>query len=62
MVPTAQMLFRCSTLIIRVGEMPWTKIGATHYHAQLGLLDKGRANKELVVYYIGVTLLNTLGD
>ena len=25
MVPTALMLFRCSTLIIRVGEMPWTK-------------------------------------
>ncbi len=30
--------------------MPWT---ATHYHAQLGLPDKGRANKGLVVCYAG---------
>ena len=29
--------------------MPWRKTGATHYHAQLGLLDKGRAIKGLVV-------------
>ncbi len=27
--------------------MPWPKIGATHYHAQLGLPDKGRAIKVL---------------
>ena len=24
--------------------MPWPKTGATQYHAQLGLLDKGRAS------------------
>ncbi len=29
--------------------MPWPKKGATQYHAQLGLPDKGRAIKELVV-------------
>ena len=30
--------------------MPWSKTGATQYHAQLGLPDKGRAIKELVVW------------
>ena len=29
--------------------MPWPQTGATHYHAQLGLADKGRAIKGLVV-------------
>ena len=29
--------------------MPWPQIGATQYHAQLRLLDKGRAIKGLVV-------------
>ncbi len=29
--------------------MPWPQTGATHYHAQLGLPDKGRAIKGLVV-------------
>ncbi len=30
--------------------MPWSQTGATHYHAHhLGLPDKGRAIKELVV-------------
>ncbi len=29
--------------------MPWRKTGAFQYHAQLGLLDKGRAIKGLVV-------------
>ena len=43
---------RSSTLIGRVGGMPWLKTGATHYHAQLGLIDKGRAIKELVVYWV----------
>ena len=32
-----------------MGEMPWNKTGATHYNAQLGLLDKDRIIKELVV-------------
>ena len=34
---------------LRVGGMPWPKTGAIHCHKQLGLLDKGRAIKELVV-------------
>ena len=29
--------------------MPWPKTGATQHHAQLGLPDKGRAIKGLVV-------------
>ncbi len=29
--------------------MPWPQTGTTHYHAQLGLPDKGRAIKGLVV-------------
>ncbi len=31
---------------------PWLKTGATQYHAQLGLPDKSRAIKGLVVYNI----------
>ncbi len=29
--------------------MPWPQTGATHFHAQLGLPDIGRAIKGLVV-------------
>ena len=29
--------------------MPWSKTGATQYHAQLGLPDKGCAIKKLVI-------------
>ena len=29
--------------------MPWSQTGKTHYHAQLGLPDKGRGIKGLVV-------------
>ena len=29
--------------------MPWPQTSATQYHAQLGLTDKGRAIKGLVV-------------
>ncbi len=29
--------------------MPWPRTGETHYHAQLGLPDKGRAIKAFVV-------------
>ncbi len=36
------------TLIVRVGEIPWPQTGATQYHAQLGLPDKGRAIERLV--------------
>ena len=31
--------------------MSWPKTGATYYHAKLGLPDKGRAIKGLVVCY-----------
>ena len=33
--------------------MPWPQTGATQYHAQLGLPDKGRAIKGLVVCKLG---------
>ncbi len=32
--------------------MQWPKTGATHSHARLGLRDKGRAIKGLVVCYV----------
>ena len=32
--------------------MPWPQKGATHYHSWLGLSDKGRAIKGLVVCYV----------
>ena len=31
---------------------PWPQTGSTQYHAQLGLPDKGRAIKGLVVYLL----------
>ncbi len=31
--------------------MPWPLTGAIHYHAQVGLADKGRAIEVLVVCY-----------
>ncbi len=34
---------RCATLIVWEEGMPWPKTGATQYHAQLGLQNKGRA-------------------
>ena len=37
--------------------MPWSKTGATNYHAQLGLPDKGRAIKELVVCWVLLNLI-----
>ena len=40
---------RCTTLIVRVGGIPWLQTGVTHCHAQLGLPDKGCAIKGLVV-------------
>ncbi len=43
---------RCAALIVRVWGMPWSQRGATHYHAQLGLPDKGYAIKGLVVCYV----------
>ena len=35
--------------MVKVGILPWPQTGATKYHAQIGLPDKGRAIKELVV-------------
>ena len=32
--------------------MPWPEIGATHYHVQLGLSNKGRTIKVLIVCYV----------
>ena len=32
--------------------MPWPKAGATQYHTELGLPDKSRASKGLVVCYL----------
>ena len=40
---------RCATLIVWVGGMPWPQTGATQYHTQLGLPDKGCAIKERAV-------------
>ncbi len=36
----------------RVVGMPWPQTVTTHYHAQLRLLEKRHANKELVVCYL----------
>ena len=48
MVPIAAMS-DARRLIDRVEGMPWPK------HAQVGPSDKGRANKELVVYWMLLT-------
>ena len=40
---------RCATSEVCVGGMSWFKTGTTQYYAQLGLSDKGRAIKGLVV-------------
>ena len=32
--------------------MPWSQSGATHYHEQLELPDKGHTIKGLVVWYV----------
>ncbi len=42
----------CTTLKVFVIEMHWPKTGATHYHAQLGLLGKFHAVKWLVVCFL----------
>ncbi len=36
----------------RLEGMPWLQTCATHYHAQLGLPDKGRSINDLVVCYV----------
>ena len=40
--------------IVGVQGMTSPKTGATHYHVQLGLSDKGRAIKGLVVCIVGI--------
>ncbi len=35
-----------------VEEIPWLKTGATHYHAQLRLPDKGRARVDYLQYSV----------
>ena len=42
----------CLGSILRVGGMPWPKIEATHYHAQLELQDKSRILKKLVFCWL----------
>ena len=37
--------------------MPWPKTGATHYNAQLGLPDKGRAIKWLIVCWMYLNII-----
>ncbi len=46
---TLRCYVRCAALMVRIERMPWPQTDATHYHAQL---DKGRAIKGLVVYYV----------
>ena len=38
--------------------IPWPRKGATQYHAQLGLPDKGRAIKGLVVSWMLLNLIS----
>ncbi len=40
---------RCATLRVWVGGMPWLQTSVNNYHEQLGLKEKGRAIKRLVV-------------
>ena len=37
--------------------MLWRQTEANHYHAQLGLLDKGHAIKEFIVYWVLLHLI-----
>ncbi len=41
--------------------MPWPQTGVTHYHAQFGPPDKGRAIKGLVVCW-SMARINDLRD
>ncbi len=43
---------RCATLKVIVVGMSWPQSGTTYYHAHLGLKDKGRAIKGIVVCYL----------
>ena len=37
--------------------MHWRQTEANHYHAQLGLLDKGHVIKEFIVYWVLLHLI-----
>ena len=50
------------TLKEKVGELSWPKTGTTHYHAQLGLPDKGCLIKELVVCLVLLNLIRVLTE
>ena len=41
---------RCAKLKVWLGGMPWSKAGATHYHARLGLPNNSCTIKGLFVY------------
>ncbi len=51
-VQQGQVFHILPTSIVREVGMPWLQTGVTHYHAQLGILDKGRAIKRLFVCYV----------
>ena len=61
-------MVRCSNqttaLVVRVRGMIWPQTGATHYHAKLGLPDKGRAVKVFVVTFVCCSMaqINDLWD
>ncbi len=44
-----ELLCQMRKIKIQVGGMSWPQTGATHYHAVLGLPDKGREIRGLVV-------------
>ena len=41
----------------RVGGMPWSKIGATYYHTQLGLIVNDHTIRELVFCWVLLNLI-----
>ncbi len=42
------MLCQMHDIIVRVGGMSWPQTGATHYHVESELPNKGRVIKEMV--------------
>ncbi len=45
---------RCAPLLVWLGGMPWPKPGATHYHAQFKLPDKGRSSNYWLSTIVGM--------
>ena len=52
MKSTYNCYVRCATLIVWVGWIPRPQTSTAQYHAQLGLPDKGRAMKGMVVCHV----------